>query len=112
MEKMPLDEVFVDELLAKTVDGSYSELHLEVGKPPCARLHGSYTMVELTTYEPVRTAHIERMIYDILSDERIDEFEDNSTLMFPYLAQHVGKSHVHIARDRRSITATFHAVPG
>ena len=109
---MSLDEVFIDELLAKAVDGGYSALHLEVGRPPLARAYGSFTMAELALYEPARAAHIQRMIYDILTDEQINQFEDDLAFLFPYLAQHVGKFHVRIVRHKGDGAATFHAVPG
>lgn len=47
MEKMPLDDVHVDELLSQMVEGRYVELYLEVGNPPHARARGADRLDEL-----------------------------------------------------------------
>ncbi len=53
-EKLSLDEVHIDELLAHVVQAKCSELHLEVGKSPLMRQRGSDALIELVSYVPVR----------------------------------------------------------
>src|SRR5688500_2518308 len=49
---IPLDDVYIDELLTRTFELGASDLHLAVGRPPCVRLHGQ--IEELEEYEEVR----------------------------------------------------------
>jgi twitching motility protein PilT len=107
--KLSLDEVYIDELLTKTVELGCSDLHLAVGKPPCVRLHGK--MRELDEYEIMRPAVIQRMIYDILTDEQIQRFENEHELDFAYTAQHVARFRVNAFRDRTHVAAAMRVIP-
>lgn len=106
-----LDEVFVDELLIQVVEAHCSELHLEVGRPPYMSERGTDGIIELTGYEPARPSHIQRLIYDILSDEQIEVFEQELSLLFTHMAPHVARFNVFIARDAKHISATFRIMP-
>jgi Tfp pilus assembly pilus retraction ATPase PilT len=110
-ERMPLDEVYIDELLVQVIQAGHSELHLDVDKPPSMRRRGSDRTVELVNYEAARPVDIQRMIYDILSDEQISSFEDDQNLMFSYFAPHIAKFGVFVVRDAGNIAASFLVMP-
>ncbi len=107
-ENNQLDEVMIDELLVQVVAADCSELHLEVGKSPYMSRRGAAEIIALTRYEPARPAHIQRLLYDILSDEQIVTFEGELSLLFVYVASHRAKFGVFMARDLKDISATFH----
>ena len=124
MEKMPLDDVHVDELLSQMLEGRYVELHLEVGNPPHARARGAHRLDELklrlgldtlNPYESLRRPVAQRLLYDILADEQIFELESKGGLMFFYLATNMAsngdKFNVHITHHKGNVEATFHSVP-
>jgi twitching motility protein PilT len=108
-EKLPLDEVYIDELCTKMYELGASDLHLAVGKPPCVRVHGKIR--ELPEYELFRPQILQRMIYDILSDEQIQRFENDLELDFAYTVQHLARFRVNAYRDRGAVAAALRVIP-
>lgn len=109
VEKLSLEEVHLDELLARVVELQASDLHLAVGKPPCVRRHGK--IVELDEYEEVTPPIVQRIIYDVLSDEQIQRFENELELDFAYTAQYVARFRVNAFRDRTNVAAAMRVIP-
>ncbi|MBV9467790.1 MAG: type IV pilus twitching motility protein PilT [Abitibacteriaceae bacterium] len=108
-EKKSLDEVYLDELLGRVWESGASDLHLAVGRPPCVRLHGKIR--ELNDYEIFRPSVVQRMMYDILSDEQIQRFENDWELDFAYSAQYIARFRVNVYRDRGNIAAALRVIP-
>ena len=107
--RMSLEETYIDELLTKVVALGGSDLHLAVDKPPCVRVHGK--VLELDEYELIKPSVVQRMMYDILSDEQIQRFENDLELDFAYTAQHVARFRVNIFRDRTNVAAAMRVIP-
>jgi len=108
-EKKALDEVHIDELLERCYETGSSDLHLAVAKPPCVRLDG--IILELAEYEEMKPAQVQRMIYDILSDEQIQRFENDLELDFAYTAQRVARFRVNAYRDKGNVAAAMRVIP-
>jgi twitching motility protein PilT len=104
-----LDEIHIDELLRKVVELKASDLHLAVGKPPCVRIHGK--IKELAEYDLMKPSHTQSMIYDIISDEQIQRFENELELDFAYTAQGVARFRVNAYRDRTHVAAALRVIP-
>ncbi len=109
--KEPLEEVHIDELLQTALAEGWCELYLENGKPPYGRSHGSYQMNELSQYEVVRKNVLQRMCYDILTDEQIIQFEELGALHFSYSAQHLTLFSVRLIRWDTPLEASFRVLP-
>ncbi len=107
--KISLDEVHIDELCAKVVEMGASDLHMAVGLPPCVRLHGK--VMQLPEYEVFTPTHTQRIIYDILSDEQIQRFENDLELDMAYTAQHVARFRVNAYRDKTFVAAALRVIP-
>jgi twitching motility protein PilT len=107
--KIPFDDIHIDELLAKVVEVGASDLHLAVGKPPCVRLHGKIR--ELDEYEIMTSQNTQAMIYDIISDEQIQRFENDLELDFAYTAQGVARFRVNAYRDKTHVAAALRVIP-
>ena len=107
--KISLDEVHIDELCAKVVELGASDLHMAVGLPPCVRLHGK--VMPLSEYEVFTPTHTQRIIYDILSDEQIQRFENELELDMAYTAQHVARFRVNAYRDKTYVAAALRVIP-
>lgn len=108
-EKLPLDEVHLEELLAKVQETGSSDLHLSVGRPPCVRLNGK--VYDLSEYEEFRPSVVQRMIYDVLTDEQIQRFENEKELDFAYSAQNIARFRVNAYRDRGNVAAALRVIP-
>src|SRR5688500_20310035 len=85
-----LEEEHVDELLRLVIEWKGSDLHMTVGVPPVIRVDGH---LQPTPYERVQPQDNQRILYDILSDEQIQRFEQNLELDFSY----------QVPRDRKSV---------
>lgn len=110
VEKIPLDEVHIDELLQFVLDTKGSDLHLAVNKPPCVRVHGNVR--ELAQYEPFRKPTLQRIIYDVLTDEQIQRFENDWELDFAYTtADAAARFRVNIFRDKGALAAAMRVIP-
>ena len=107
---IPLDEVHIDELLGRVQETNSSDLHLCVGKPPCVRLHGKIR--ELAEYEPFTSNIAQRIIYDILSDEQIQRFENDLELDFAYtVADGSARFRVNAYRDKGTVASAMRIIP-
>jgi twitching motility protein PilT len=110
IEKVSLDEVYIDELLQHVLDTKGSDLHLAVGKSPCIRVHGK--VKELSSYEVLRAPVLQRIIYDILSDEQIQRFENDLELDFAYTTADAGaRFRVNAFRDKGNLAAAMRVIP-
>jgi twitching motility protein PilT len=108
-EKLSLDEVHLEELLVKVQETGSSDLHLSVGRPPCVRLNGK--IYDLSEYEDFRPSVVQRMIYDVLTDEQIQRFENELELDFAYSAQNIARFRVNAYRDRSHVAAALRVIP-
>lgn len=109
-ELITLDEIHLDELLQHVLDTKGSDLHLAVGKPPCIRIHGN--VKQLTDYENFRPSVMQRVVYDILSDEQIQRFENDLELDFAYtMADGSARFRVNIFRDKGNLAAAMRVIP-
>jgi len=109
VQKLSLEEEHVDELLRRTFELKCSDLHLAVGLPPCVRLHGK--IQKLDEYEAFTAPVLQRMIYDIISDEQIQRFENDLELDFAYTAQYVARFRVNAYRDKNNLAAALRVIP-
>lgn len=110
VEKIPLDEIHIDELLQFVLDTKGSDLHIAVNRPPCVRIHGQIR--ELSQYEPFRAPTLQRIIYDVLTDEQIQRFENEWELDFAYTtADAAARFRVNIFRDKGSLAAAMRVIP-
>ena len=109
-ELLSLHEVHIDELLKRVQESGGSDLHMAVGKVPCVRLHGKIR--ELAEYEIVQAPVIQRIIYDILSDEQIQRFENDLELDFAYtLADRTARFRVNAYRDKGNVATAMRIIP-
>ena len=104
----PLDDVHIDDLLELVVGKAGSDLHLAVGVPPVIRVDGELLA---TSYSVVTPKDSQRMIYDILTDEQIQKFENTFELDFSYQLQKVSRFRCNIFRERGTVAGAFRVIP-
>ena len=109
VELLSLDEVHIDDLCAKVIEHKASDLHLAVDRKPCIRLHGK--VMELSEYEVMKPQHVQSMIYDIISDEQIQRFENDLELDFAHSVQYVARFRVNAYRDKGNVAAALRVIP-
>lgn len=110
VEKLRLDEVHIDELLQHVINMKGSDLHLAANRSPSIRVHGH--VKELKQYEAFRGQVLQRIIYDILTDEQIQRFENDLELDFAYTtADAAARFRVNAYRDKGNVAAALRIIP-
>jgi twitching motility protein PilT len=104
----PIEEVHLDELLRLVVEKRGSDLHLASGVPPVMRIDGQ---LYATNYESLSDFEVQRMVYNILTDEHIRTFETEYELDCSYHLKGLSRFRVNVYRDRGSVAAAFRVIP-
>ena len=107
-DPVSLDETHIDELLREMVEKGASDLHICPGVPPIIRVDGKLTPLNYEKFDPLKT---QRMMYDILSDEQIQKFEDTWELDFSYSLLKMSRFRVNIFKDKGAVASAFRLIP-
>jgi twitching motility protein PilT len=107
-QRKPLTDVHLDELLELVVENDASDLHLAVGLPPILRIDGE---LKVTRYEPFGAPTLQRMVYDMLTDDQIQRFETNLELDCSYQMRKISRFRVNVFRDRGNVAAAYRRIP-
>ena len=100
----------LNELLRQTVEERGSDLHVKVGSPPYIRIDGHLVLTEFPKVDP---ALAERIAFEILPDDRAEEFRHTNEADFALSVSGVGRFRVNVFRQRGSIAMVFRRVlPG
>lgn len=103
-----VEDLHIDELLHWVVDHNASDLHLCTGSSPIIRDDGA---LKRLPFEPFQPNVLQRILYDILSDENINKFETTLELDFSYALPRRARFRVNIYRDRGAVAAAFRLIP-
>ncbi|MBS1721314.1 MAG: type IV pilus twitching motility protein PilT [Armatimonadetes bacterium] len=103
-----LEDIHIDELLHHVVDLGSSDLHLCVGSAPIVRLDGGLKRLNYDEFAP---NVIQRMLYEILSDDNIKKFETTLELDFSYQLPRRARFRVNIYREKGALAAAFRLIP-
>ena len=101
-------ELHMDELLTLAVQRKASDFHLTAGLPPMIRLDGE--LVPLP-YQPLKPNDIQRLIYEILSDDNITKFESTHELDCSYTVKDVARFRMNIFMQRSAMAAALRLIP-
>jgi len=105
---LPLGELHIDELLHIVVDKQSSDLHICQNSPPVLRLDGKLSRMNYESFTP---PILQRMMYEIISDENIQKFETTWELDFSYALPRRARFRVNMYRDKGSVAAAFRLIP-
>jgi twitching motility protein PilT len=103
-----LDDLHIDELLHIVVDRGASDLHLCQNSPPIIREDGKLKRLHFEKFTP---PDVQRMMYDIISDENINKFETTLELDFSYQLPRRARFRVNMYREKNSVAAAFRLIP-
>lgn len=105
---LDVEELHIDDLLRLTVERNGSDLHLSVGLPPMIRVDGRLIKTE---FRPLKPMDIQRLVYDILTEEQMQKFENSKELDFSYGVPDIGRFRFNVYRQRGSVGAAMRAIP-
>jgi twitching motility protein PilT len=101
--------VVIKDLLRKMLEENASDLHIGVGTPPTMRVNGVLKPVD--SVGKLTPAEAKDLIYSILNEEQIKEFESEKELDMSFGIEGLSRFRVNVYQDRGSTVAAFRAIP-
>jgi twitching motility protein PilT len=101
-------EIQIQQLFKVMCDNDASDLHLTVGTSPAIRISGSITRVKVGTLTKECT---KRLVYQILSDSQIAEFEKNLDLDFSFGIKGLARFRGNVFYSKGGVAAVFRQIP-
>ena len=103
-----ITESGLNDYLFDTINAGASDLHVTVGLPPMIRVHGK---VQPLDYPPLTANMTREMIYDILSNDQRQRFENEWELDFAYTLPRTARFRVNVYLQKGSMGAAFRTIP-
>ena len=97
--------VEIDQLLGTVAQAGGSDLHLAVGNPPVARVHGELKMVQASG--AVQPQDMEQVLRAVATPQQVADFERDKELDFSYSLPGVARFRVNAAYQRGTISLFF-----
>jgi len=105
---VPVEDLHIDELLHIVVDRNASDLHICQHEAPVIREDGA---LKRLNFEKFTSQVLQRMMYEIISDDNINRFETTLELDFSYQLPRRARFRVNMYRDRGSVAGAFRLIP-
>ncbi len=98
----------IDALFKMMHEQGASDLHLSSGAPPIFRLHGE---MERLNFKSLSHEDLKSILYEILSEKQIADFEARKDLDFAYSVPGLARFRGNILMQYRGIAAVFRIIP-
>ncbi|MFN7171752.1 MAG: type IV pilus twitching motility protein PilT [Fimbriimonadaceae bacterium] len=102
-----MEDAHIDELLHIVVDTNASDLHISAECEPVIRLDGQLLKLN---YKPLTPQQTQRLMYEIIADEKIHRFETTMELDFSYALPKRARFRVNMYRDRGACASAFRLI--
>jgi twitching motility protein PilT len=99
----------IDSALRTMVEREGSDLHVKVGAPPTARLHGELSPLE--GYQPLTPEETEAALRAIAEPRSLAEFEEGGEADFSYSITGLSRFRVNAFKQRSSVSIVCRAIP-
>ena len=107
-QKPSIGDYSLDDLLTMAAERQASDVHITANLPPTLRIDGRLRPMNFDRLEP---NECQRLIYGILTDHQISEFERKHELDFSHGIAKVGRFRVNVYMQRGSVGAAFRLIP-
>ncbi len=98
----------IDALFKMMQEQGASDLHLSTSAPPIFRLRGE---LEPLDFKPLSHEELKEIIYEILSEKQIKDFEQRHDLDFAYSVPGLARFRGNILLQHKGIAAVFRIIP-
>src|ERR1043165_660355 len=99
----------IDSALRTLVEREGSDLHLKVGSPPVARMHGE--LIPLEGFGELADADTEKALHEIAEVRSLTEFEEEGEADFSYALEGVSRFRVNSFKQRGTTSIVCRAIP-
>lgn len=96
------------ELLQFGVKNKASDLHLSAGMPPMIRVHGEVKKINI---ESLNKEQVTNMIYDIMNEQQIKQFDENMECDFSFEVKGLARFRVNAYNQNRGTAAVLRTIP-
>lgn len=103
-----IQDVHLDDILRCAIERKASDIHFTVGLPPMARIDGEVAPLPFSIAEAADTR---RIVYDVLTDEQVQKFEQTHELDFGYGVSGLGRFRFNVYMQRGSVAGALRAIP-
>ena len=103
-----IDKLDLYLLLDSALAGGASDVHLTIGRPPLARRDGRILTMAADEIVP---GQVEAMLYPLLSEEKVKEFEENRELDFAFSPNPGVRFRVNMHWQKGFVEATLRNIP-
>jgi len=98
----------IDSLFKMMKQQGASDLHISTGAPPLFRLHGE---MEKLNYPPLSDQQARGLLFEILTKEQREEFEETRDFDFAYSLPGLARFRGNLMETHRGIAAVFRIIP-
>ena len=98
----------IDAFLKKAYEIKASDFHLAAGNPPMFRKYGKLRRIK---YQELTSEINRALVYEMLTPEQRNRFEENYELDFCYEIEGVARFRGNVLYQRKGIDASFRVVP-
>jgi twitching motility protein PilT len=99
----------IQSLLQLTIDRGASDLHLQVGRPPCLRIHGELSFVG--NENPLTKEEVPTLLFSLLQEEQKELLTNNKEIDFSFELAGKGRFRVNIYHQKGTLAGAFRFVP-
>jgi twitching motility protein PilT len=101
-------EYTIDDLLKMAIEQRASDLHITADLPPQVRVDGRLRSLD---FDPLTTLECQRLVFGILTDRQIANFESRREVDISYGITGLGRFRVNVYRQRGSVGAALRVIP-
>ncbi len=98
----------IDNLLAIIKEAEASDLHLTAGSVPVVRVNGQ---LEKTRHKRLSSENIKQLLYELLTDDQIRQFERTGDLDFAYGIRSLARFRINMYKMHAGIGAAIRLIP-
>ncbi|ACN98555.1 twitching mobility protein [Sulfurihydrogenibium azorense Az-Fu1] len=99
----------IDEIAKIAVERRASDIHITAGLPPCIRVDGKITPLEM--YPPLTPKDSQSLIYSFMNEKQKKTFEENKEIDFSFGIKGIGRFRVNVYYQRGTVAAALRRIP-
>jgi twitching motility protein PilT len=99
----------IQSLLQLTIDKGASDLHLQVGQPPCLRIHGELSFI--SSVNPLTKEEVQALLFSLIQEEQKELLINNKEIDFSFELAGKGRFRVNIYHQKGALAGALRFVP-
>ncbi len=106
-EIRPIKNVHLDEILREAFERQASDIHITAGLPPMIRQDGEIVALP---YESLTPEESKRLVFEVLSDDHLQKFEQTHELDFGYAVKGLARFRFNVYMQRSAVAGALRLI--